>query len=71
MAVRRYRATIVRWVNGKEVREETEFVDMTMEDLERGLTPEEIAADRADLNIETFCRMLAADMKLTSEAVQE
>jgi hypothetical protein len=51
-----YRKTIVRWVKGKEVREEVECVDY--EHPQEGLTPEEIEADRADMNIEQFCRML-------------
>lgn len=40
-----------------------EVVDLTQEDLDRGMTAEQIERDRRDLNIDRFCRGLAAQIK--------
>jgi len=68
MAAKHYRKTIVRWVKGQEVREEIECVDY--ENFAEGLTPEEIALERADLNIEEFCRMFGAAVKEAAQKVE-
>lgn len=50
-------------IEPRQTKVEPEIVDLTQADLDRGMTAEEIARDRADLNVDRFCRGLAAQIK--------